>query len=73
MNRDDPQLDELERHLHSILAQIREDHAKAAEPFIKRLMEIQILRQPVIVLSREQAQGLGINELAALDKLENDK
>lgn len=45
-----------ERYLHEMLAMLRDNYAKAAEPYLKRLAEIHAMRRPqpiVIPIERQ--------------------
>lgn len=53
--------DSEERYLRETLAMLQESYAKAAKPYIDRLVMIHSMRVPApITLSLEQAQALGI-------------
>lgn len=49
------------RHLHEMLANLRRDYEKAAQPYIDRLVMIQSLRSPApMLVTAGQAQQLGL-------------
>ena len=50
-----------ERYLRETLARLHESYAKAAKPYIDRLVAINAMRQPApMIVTREQAQVLGL-------------
>ena len=50
-----------ERYVHEILAKLREDYAKAAQPYFDRLAMIHSLRpMPPLIVTVEQARELGL-------------
>lgn len=42
-----------ERYLRSVLADLQKSYAKAAQPYIDRLVAIQGIKQPVIIVPLE--------------------
>ncbi len=52
--------DSEERYLRETLAMLQESYAKAAKPYIDRLVAIRSLRTPQMFMTVEQAQELGI-------------
>ena len=52
---------EEERYLRETLAMLHESYAKAAKPYIDRLVAINAMRQPApMIVTPEQAQALGL-------------
>lgn len=50
-----------ERYLRETLAMLHESYAKAAKPYIDRLVAINAMRQPApMIVTLEQAQALGL-------------
>lgn len=50
-------MSEEERYLQEILAMLQEEYAKAAKPYIDRLVAIRMMEQPrPMILTIEQAQ-----------------
>jgi hypothetical protein len=47
---EDDDISEHERLLHEMLAQLQAEYAKAAQPYIDRLVMIRSLRTPTIVI-----------------------
>ena len=48
-----------ERYLHETLAMLQESYAKAAKPYIDRLVAIRRLKPLQMVVTREQAEAMG--------------
>ncbi len=49
-----------ERYLRETLAMLQESYAKAAKPYLDRMVEIHAMRPPApMIVSLEQAQALG--------------
>jgi hypothetical protein len=48
-----------ERYIHQTLAMLQESYAKAAKPYIDRLVAIRSLRPLQMVVTREQAEAMG--------------
>jgi hypothetical protein len=59
-----------EQYLHETLDWIREDYARAAKPYIDRLIFLKSLKPTQYVITEEQAKIMGINypPAAPLDK-----
>ena len=56
------------RHLHEMLANLRRDYEKAAQPYIDRLVMIQSLRSPApMLVTAGQAQQLGLKPKGFVD------
>jgi hypothetical protein len=50
-----------EEYLHEILAMLREQYAKAVQPYIDRLVQIQAMRASApMIVSVDQARQLGL-------------
>lgn len=62
-----------ERYLREILARLQESYAKAAKPFIDRLVAIHTLRAPapVLVTAKQAAEWLSFRQDQQLKELED--
>jgi hypothetical protein len=50
-----------EEYLHEIIAMLREQYAKAVQPYIDRLVQIQAMRAPApMIVSVDQSRQLGL-------------
>jgi hypothetical protein len=49
----DEKLDEMLRHYHSLLAELQDSYRKAAQPYVKRILEIEDLRPRRLVIDPE--------------------
>ena len=51
-------LDDYERSIREVLDLLQREYIKACEPWIRKLMQINSIRQPAILVSREQYEAL---------------